>query len=129
LQTNTASLEIFVAITSLIVGASHILRSSDWAAAYRQLHDLGRTGTFINGGIHLIFGATIVSVLRFSAWPHAVLTVFGFLLVLKGTACFLAPDLALRSMQRGGSSPCTFQFAGILLLALSGWACYCAWHT
>jgi hypothetical protein len=128
LQINVTSLEIFVAITSLIIGASHILRASDWAIAYRQLHDLRRTGAFINGGMHLISGAMIVSVLRFSAWPHAVLTVFGCLLVLKGTACFLVPDLALRSMQRGGSNPCSFQIAGVLLLAISGWACYCAWH-
>jgi hypothetical protein len=129
LHTNIASLEIFVAITSLVLGASHIFRASDWAAAYRRLHDLGRTGAFINGGLHLIVGAILISFLRSLAWPHAVLMVFGFLLVLKGTVCFLAPDLALRSMLRGGSRPRSFQFAGVLLLAISGWACYCAWHT
>jgi hypothetical protein len=62
------------------------------------------------------------------AWPGAVLTAFGWLLTAKAAVCFLAPDRALRSMERGGHSPRGFVAAGLLLLALVGWTAYCLWH-
>jgi hypothetical protein len=45
--------------------------------------------------------------------------------VAKGVACLVAPDAALRSMDRGARSPRGFVVAGLLLLAVGGWACYC----
>jgi hypothetical protein len=53
-----------------------------------------------------------------------VLTALGWLLVAKGAVCFLAPDIALRSMERGGHSPRGFVAAGLLLLVVAGWACF-----
>ena len=119
------AVEWFVAITSLVVGASHLLRPGDWAEAYRQLHRLGRPGAFVNGALHLTFGAVIVA--GHPSWegPGAVLTAFGWLLVAKGAVCFLAPQWALRSMERGGHSPGGFVVAGMVLVALGGWASYC----
>src|SRR5262249_4688748 len=61
-------------------------------------------------------------------WPGAVLTAFGWLLVAKAALCFLAPDKALRSMERGGRSPRGFVAAGLLLLAVAGWAGYRPWR-
>jgi hypothetical protein len=119
------AVEWFVAITSLIIGASHLLRSGDWAEVYRQLHSCGRPGAFANGGLSLAVGAVIVAGHGSWAWPGAVLTAFGWLSVAKGLVCFLAPDRMLRSMEWAGRSPRGFQGAGILLLAVGAWACYC----
>ena len=48
------SVEWFVAVTALIVGASHLLRPKDWADTFRQLHECGRPGAFINGALTLV---------------------------------------------------------------------------
>ena len=122
------AVESFVAITSLVVGASHLLRPGDWAEAFRQLHRCGRPGAFANGGLSLVPGAALVAGHGSWAWPGAVLTAFGWLLIGKAAVCFLAPDKALRSMGRGGRSPRGFVAAGLLLLAVAGWTCYCLWR-
>jgi hypothetical protein len=122
------AVEWFVAITSLVAGMSHLLRPDDWAEAYRQLHHLGRPGAFVNGALHLVPGALLFAGHPSWEWPRSVLTGFGWLLVAKAVVCFLAPELALRSMERGGHSPRGFVSAGAVLLAVGGWACYCLWR-
>jgi hypothetical protein len=119
------AVEWFVAVTAVVIGLSHLLRPGDWAEAYRQLHRCGRPGALVNGALHLVTGAAMVAGHRSWAWPGAVLTAFAWLLIAKGAVCFLAPDKALRSMERGGRSPRGFVAAGLLLLAVAGWTCYC----
>jgi hypothetical protein len=122
------AVEVFVAVTGVVVGLSHLLRPDDWAEAFRQLHRCGRPGAFANGALNLVPGAALVA--GHGSWtgPGAVLTAFGWLLVAKAAVCFLVPDWALRSMERGGRSPRGFIVGGLLLLAVAGWACYCLWH-
>src|SRR5262245_18612118 len=122
------AVEWFVAVTAAVVGLSHLMRPGDWAEAYRQLHRCGRPGAFVNGGLSLAAGAAVVAGHGSWAWPGAVLTAFGWLMVAKGAVCFLAPDKALRSMERGGRSPRGFVAAGLLLLAVAAWAGYCLWR-
>ena len=119
------SVEWFFAITAIVVGASHVLRSADWAEAFRRLHSGGRAGAFLNGGISLIPGAAIVAGHGSWAWPGALLTLFGWLLVAKGVVCLILPDKALQSMARGAGSPRGFVAAGVVSLALGAWAWYC----
>lgn len=121
------TVEWYVALTALVVGASHIVRSRDWAEAFRQLHRCGPPGAFANGGLSLVSGALIVAGHGSWAWPGTVLTGFGWLLVGKGLICLLAPDRALESMARGGRSPRGFIAAGAASLAVGLWACYCLW--
>ena len=121
------AIEWFVVVTGAVVGSSHLLRPGDWAEAYRQLHRCGRPGAFVNGTLSLVAGAAVVAGHGSWAWPGAVLTAFGWLLVAKAAVCFLAPDKALRSMERGGRSPRGFVVGGLLLLAVAGWTWYCLW--
>ena len=122
------AVEWYVAITTLVVGASHVARPRDWADAFRQLHRCGRPGALVNGGLSLISGAVIVAGHRSWEWPGAVLTAFGWLQVVKGVCCLLAPDKALQSMARGSESPRGFVAAGMAALAVGVWACYCLWR-
>jgi hypothetical protein len=96
------AVEWFVAVTGVVVGLSHLLRPGDWAEAFRQLHRFARPGAFVNGGLTLTAGAAIIAGHGSWAWPGAPLTAFGWLLVAKAAVCFLAPDVALQSMERGG---------------------------
>ena len=122
------AVEWLVAVSAAVVGLSHLLRPGVWAEAFRQLHRLGLPGAFVNGAMSLVPGAAVVAGHGSWAWPGGVLTAFGWLLIAKAAVCFLAPDLALRSMERGGRSPRAFVAAGLLLLAIAGWACYCLWR-
>ena len=122
------AVEWFVAVTGVVIGLSHLLRPGDWAEAFRQLHRCGRPGAFANGALSLVTGAVVVAGHGSWAWPGAVLTAFGWLMIVKAAVCFLAPDHALRSMERGGRSPRGFVVGGLLLLAVAGWTCYCLWH-
>jgi hypothetical protein len=121
--------EWFVAITSLVVGASHLLRPKDWADSFGQLHRCGRPGAFANGGFTLVAGALIVAGHSSWIWPSSVVTGFGWLLVVKAVICFLAPERALRSMERGANAPLGFVVAGLVLLSIGSWAGYCLWQT
>ncbi|MFO0954764.1 MAG: hypothetical protein U0835_27095 [Isosphaeraceae bacterium] len=121
------ALEAFVAVTGLVIGLSHMARPKDWANTFRQLHKLGHAGAFVNGGLSLAPGAALVAGHGSWAWPGAVVTAFGWLLVLKAAVCFLRPEKALRSMDRGAGSPRGFVAAGAVMLAVSAWACYCLW--
>ena len=117
----------FVAVTALVIGASHVLLPADWAEVYRRLAGLGRVGAFVNGGLSLAAGAAVVTGHQAWTWPGGVITAFGWLMVVKGAVCFLAPDAALRSMESGARSPRGFVVGGAVLVAIGAWAGYCAW--
>jgi hypothetical protein len=121
------AVEWFLAVTSLVIGASHIVRADDWVDVYDRLHRSGRPGAFANGALHLVPGAAMVAGHGDWTWPAAVLTAFGWLLTLKGLICFLAPDTALRSMERGPSRA-GFIVGGLVLMAVGMWAGYCLWQ-
>ena len=121
------AVEWFVAVTSLVIGASHVLRADDWVEVFARLHHAGRPGAFANGALHLVTGAAVVAGHGGWSWPGAVLTAYGWLLVLKGLVCFLAPDLGLRSMERNPSRA-GFVAAGLILMAIGVWAGYCLWQ-
>ena len=85
------AVEWYLAITVSVVGVSHLVRPRDWAEAYRQLHACGHPGAFVNGWLNLVSGGLVVAGHGSWAWPGAVLTGFGWLLVGKGIVCLVAP--------------------------------------
>src|ERR1700742_3563551 len=96
--------EVFAAITSVVIGLSHLFRPNDWTDTYTALSRAGRPGAFVNGAIHFFPGAIIVASHWIWTWPEAVLTLLGCALIFKGTVCFLFPDLALKSMSLAHNS-------------------------
>jgi hypothetical protein len=118
------AIEGFVAVTSLIIGMSHIVRARDWCEFFRQLHALGHTEAFINGGLNLFTGAFIVAGHPVWTGPGIVITVFGWMLIAKTANCFLLPQNALRPMERGSQSPRNFVIAGVVTLSIGGWSLF-----
>jgi hypothetical protein len=88
------AVEGFIAITALVVGASHVLRPGDWAEVYRRLRRCGRPGAFVNGGLSLVPGALVLAGQRSWSGPGAVRTALG--LVTAGGEHGHAPALAGR---------------------------------
>jgi hypothetical protein len=120
--------EWYALITFLVVGLSHLLHPRAWAEVFASLHRLGRPGAFVNGGLSLIPGAAFVAAHPVWSGPATVLTLVGWLLVLKGAICLLAPDIALRGMRRAGSGTGrAFVAGGVLCLAAAGLLGYVLW--
>jgi hypothetical protein len=115
-------------VTCLTVGLSHLVRPRDWAAAFAALHRLGRPGAFVNGGLSLVPGVAFAAAHPVWSGPAVVLTVFGWALVVKGAVCLLAPDVALRSMERAGAGRGReFAAGGVLSLGIAGVLGYVLW--
>jgi hypothetical protein len=68
----------------------------------------------------LWFGSVVAGFYHVWSGPGLVLTLFGWLLILKALHCFLFPDAALRSLQRV-SVETSWRFipVGILYLLLA----------
>jgi hypothetical protein len=122
------AVEWFALATCLVIGLSHLLQPRAWVETYAGLHRLGKAGAFINGGLSLLPGALYVAAHPVWSGPAMALTVFGWLLVLKGTICFLAPTLALRGMSKAGAGTGReFVLGGMLLLAFAAVVGYALW--
>ncbi|MDG3007369.1 hypothetical protein [Paludisphaera mucosa] len=109
--------EEFALITCLVVGLSHILQRRVWTETYVGLHRLGKPGALLNGGLSLFTGAALVAFHPVWKGLAMALTILGWMLVLKGAVCFLAPDAALRSM--GKASDRGFAAGGVVLLIVA----------
>src|SRR5262245_54444013 len=117
--------EWFAIVTCVIIGLSHVLQRRTWAEAYASLYSLGKPGALINGGLHLFPGAAFVAAHPVWMGPATALTVFGWLLVVKGAICLLWPEIALRSMARAGAGDGhQFAIAGFLLMAFAAVLAY-----
>ena len=120
--------EWYALVTCLVIGLSHLLQPRAWAEVFAALHRLGKPGAFANGGLSLVPGAAFVATHPVWSGPAVVLTVLGWLMVLKGAVCFLAPGLALRSMGRAGAGDGRgFVAGGLVLLAVAGVLGYALW--
>jgi hypothetical protein len=121
------AIEWICAVSSVVVGVSHVLQPAKWMQVFRYLHQLGRAGAYVNGVIAAVPGLTIVIGHRVWSLPGLLLTMLGWLLMAKAMLCFIAPDKALKSMDFGARSRTGFVVAGLLLLFVGLLACYWLW--
>jgi len=115
------AVQLFAAISFLVIGLSHLSQPKSWVAFYQALAARGTPGAFIEGFLLLNFGAIIVAFHNVWHGPALVLTLIGWAQVLKGLGRFVAPQVGLRVMQRATPERAwLFQVGGVLALLLSG---------
>ena len=115
------AVELFAAVSFLIIGLSHAIQPRAWVAFFQALAARGAPGAFFEGFLLLNFGAIIVAFHNVWEGPALVLTLVGWAQVFKGAVRFLAPGLALRIMARASPERAWhFQVAGVFSLILSG---------
>ena len=113
------------AICFFIVGLSHILRARAWADFFILLRAKGAAGNFVNALLTLPMGALIVSFHNVWTGIPAVLTVLGWLYVVKSLVAFVYPPLALRSLDAVSlEKSWKFAIPGVFMVALSGLLVY-----
>lgn len=119
--------EFFAAVHFVTIGLSHLLRPREWMKFFQDLRDRGTTGAFVNGMLSLGMGSVIVAFHNIWTWPGVVLTVIGWLYVLKSLVVFSAPAAGVRSMKRvAEDGVLRFRVAGVLMLALGAFMVWIA---
>lgn len=115
------SVQVFAAVTLLVIGLSHLFRPRAWVTYYQVLAAQGTAGAFLEGFLCLTFGGIIVGFHNVWHGPALVLTLLGWAQVLKGLGRFVAPELAVRVMARASFDRAWFfRVGGVFALLLSG---------
>lgn len=113
--------QVFAAVTLLVIGLSHLLRPQAWVTYFQALAAQGTSGAFVEGFLCLTFGGIIVGFHNVWHGPAVVLTLLGWAQVLKGLGRFVAPELAVRVMGRASLDRAWFfRVGGVFALLLSG---------
>lgn len=119
------AIQIFAVINFLIIGLSHVARPRAWCDFFLLLRGKGAAGGFVNGFLSLWFGSVIVTFHQVWTGIPLVLTVIGWMQVLKALLIFVVPGYAERSLEKAPiENPKSFVAAGVLLLAVGALLIY-----
>jgi hypothetical protein len=121
------AIEVYAALNFFIIGLSHTFQPRAWVDFFILLRGKGHAGVFANGMLSLSFGSLIVAFHNVWTGLPAVLTVIGWMQILKALTSLLWPQWGLRSLQRvSHERRSEFVIAGALFLALSAFSAYLA---
>ena len=111
--------QLFAAVNFVVIGLSHILQSGAWVEFYVTLRARGRAGVLAIGMLSLLVGSIIVAFHAVWSGAGIVLTVVGWVQVVKGLLTLTVPSVALRRLARV-SVDRSFEFviAGAVLLII-----------
>lgn len=117
--------EIFAVVNFAVIGVSHLLRPRDWVDLFVGLRSLGRTGVFINGMLSLMVGSIIVALHNVWHGMALIVTLLGWLQVLKALSSLTFPDAGMKGLMRVSMDRAwEFQAAGALFLIISALVAY-----
>jgi uncharacterized protein YjeT (DUF2065 family) len=113
------SIEVFAAINFLIIGVSHLTQPAAWKSFFALLASKGEAGAFVNGFITLSMGSLIVAFHNVWTGIPTVLTVLGWLYVLKSLIIFVVPGAGLKSLRMAASKNTRlFVAPGVMLIVV-----------
>ena len=114
------AIEVFAVVNFAVIGLSHVAQPRAWAELFVGMRSLGYTGVFLNGMPSLLVGSIIVAF--HNAWTGlpAVLTVIGWMQVVKGAISLTVPRVGMRGLLRVSTDRAwEFQAAGAAFLAIA----------
>ena len=111
--------QLVVLISSLIIGVSHIVQPGLWGEYFADLRARGRAGLVAKiMQVELWPALLIVTLHQVWTGPAIVVTIYGWLLLLKVSAGLILPDLGMASMAIPERAPKSFVPAGAVMLAI-----------
>ena len=119
------AVQLFAIINFVVIGLSHIVRPRAWVDFFAWLRERGEAGVFANAFLSLLFGSIIVAFHNVWSGIPMVLTIIGWMQVVKALVYFTFPAYGLRKMLiPSRREPRLFVVPGIgflLLAALLGY--------
>ena len=119
--------QIFAAVQLFVMGLSHALQPRAWVDFFVWLRGKGHNGVFINGFLSLSFGAIIVAFHNVWSGLPVVLTLLGWMQIVKAVMIFVRPQWGMRSLERVSPERTSdFVIMGVVFIGLSGLFAYLA---
>jgi hypothetical protein len=119
------AVELYAVVHFTLIGLSHVLQPAAWVRFFQLLCAHGTTGAFTNGFLSLMFGSIIVAFHNVWEGGAIVLTLLGWVQIVKALVAFTAPGISLRGMNRVSLDRAwEFQVGGALFLLIAGWLAF-----
>lgn len=115
----TRNIEVFASINIIVLGMSYLLRPDAWRECLAYLESKGAAGSLTTAFLGVAFGSFIVAFHNIWGGIPTILTVFGWVGLLKGAVFAVFPGLALQrfaTAQRMGNG--LWRGAGVLWTAV-----------
>jgi hypothetical protein len=93
-----SSVEIFAIILLVVIGLSHLLQPVAWVDFFIRLRELGTTGAFADGFLHLGPAGFIIAFHNVWSGIPVLLTLLGWSFLIKCLIRFCIPKLGLKMM-------------------------------
>jgi hypothetical protein len=114
-----SAVQMVMLVSCVLMGLSHLLQPRLWTEFFAHLVDRGRVGLVFNQFLNAAPAAVIVSLHQVWSGPAIVLTVYGWLLLIKSVIGLMLPDLGMRSLRLSRHGEGAFRAAGIALLLVA----------
>jgi hypothetical protein len=114
-----SALQMVMLISCGLMGLSHLVQPRIWTEFFAHLVERGRIGLVFNQLINAAPAAVIVSLHQVWSGPAVVLTLYGWLLLIKSATGLLLPGLGMRSLKLSRRGDGAFRGAGIALLLVA----------
>jgi uncharacterized membrane protein HdeD (DUF308 family) len=114
------AIERLVALCYFVVGISHLAHPRTWAEFFVSWQSKGNVGSLLNGLLNFPLGAVIVCFHNVWHGPAILVTVLGWVLVIKGIVYLIFPAFGRRRLARVSvDRSWEFVAAGIFSILLS----------
>lgn len=113
------AVQLMMAIGCTLIGVSHMLQPRAWQDYFAGLHRQGAAGVLTRTMTWELWPALILVTLH-QVWsgPAVLLTIYGWMLLLKCTVSLWVPQTGLKSMAMAQRSASTFVSGGIVLIII-----------
>lgn len=113
------AVERIAALSFILIGLSHLAAPAAWAELFAAWRAEGRTGGLKNGLLNAPFALLIPGFHQLYAWPHILITITGWLLLIKTATHLLTPAWSIHNQARVDTGePWRYRVAGLFALAL-----------
>jgi len=114
-----SAVQMVMLISATTMGASHLVQPGMWNGFFAALRERGTVGLVTNGFINSTPGAFIVALHQVWSGPAILLSLFGWLLLLKAAIGLIIPQAGMRVMRLSRHGNGAFRLAGIGLLVIA----------
>lgn len=114
------AVQVYAIINFVVIGLSHVFQPRVWVEFFTYLRERGESGVFATAFLSLIFGSIIVAFHNVWSGIPLLLTLIGWVQVLKALIYFTLPGYGLHKLQiPSRDRPKLFVIPGLLFLALA----------